>query len=133
MRSNSTDTKDIRRFGVFACILSGCLCTFGIWKEKPIPTYFFALLFFTGTAFILAPSPSKPVYELWMKITHLVGRIFTIMILVLSYYLVITPTALIRKIFTESSLPMRPDKRAFSYWVERNEPAQPKERFHKRY
>jgi hypothetical protein len=68
-----------------------------------------------------------------MKITHLVGRIFTIMILVLSYYLVITPTALIRKIFTESSLPMRPDKRAFSYWVERNEPAQPKERFHKRY
>lgn len=133
MSSNSTDTRDIRRFGIFVFILFGCLSALGIWKEKPIPTYLFAFLFSMGIAFILAPSLFKPVYFGWLKITHFIGRIWTILILALIYYVVIAFSAFIKRLFNESFLPVRPDKKASSYWVERCEPAQPRERFHKRY
>jgi hypothetical protein len=68
-----------------------------------------------------------------MKIARLVGRIITILILTLAYYLVITPSALIKRVFGGRPLPLKPDKGVSSYWVTRTEPAQPKERFLKRY
>ena len=52
---------------------------------------------------------------------------------VLAYYLVITPTALLKRVFGGRPLPTRPDRDAASYWVTRPELAQPKERFIKRY
>jgi carbamoyltransferase len=49
------------------------------------------------------------------------------------FYLVITPAALIKRIFGGRSLPLKPDKNVSTYWVTRPEPAQPKERFQKRF
>jgi hypothetical protein len=55
------------------------------------------------------------------------------LILVLIYYLVITPAALIKRVIGGKPLPLKPDPEASSYWVSKPEPAQPKERFLKRY
>ena len=83
--------------------------------------------------FILLPVPLKPVYKTWLKITHFIGRVITTIMLTLLYYLVITPAALIKRIFGGRPLPLKPDKNVFSYWVLREEPAQPRERFLKRF
>jgi len=72
-------------------------------------------------------------YVAWLKIAHLLSRIITTLILTLAYYLVITPSALIKRVFGGLPLPLKPDKDASSYWVNRTEGAQPKERFIKRY
>jgi hypothetical protein len=133
MSSNSTEIRDIRRFGIVAFIFFGCLCTLGIWNAKPILTYFFAFLSLMGIALILAPSRTRSVYIGWLKIAHFIGRIWTILILALSYYVLITPSALIKRLLHGSPMPLRPDKNASSYWVARDEPAQSRERFYKRY
>jgi hypothetical protein len=93
MKSNSTDTKDIQRIGIVAFIFFGNLCTLDIWKKKPIPTYHFSFLFLIGIVFALALSRFGPIYYSCLKFTHFIGRIWTILILVLIYYLVITPSA----------------------------------------
>jgi hypothetical protein len=125
--------KDIRKFGLTALIFFGSLCTLGLWTEKPVPTYLFGSLSILGLGFILAPGPLKPVYNAWLKIAHVIGRIITTLVLALAYYLVITPSALIKRVFGGRPLPVKPDKEAKSYWVTRTEPAQPRERFLKRY
>lgn len=130
---NSIDTQKIRKFGVVAFIFFGALCGLGLWMERPIPTYLFGFLSFMGLGFILIPSRLRPLYSGWMIIAHLVGRIVTVVILTLAYYLVITPSAMIKRVFGGRPLPIKPDKNASSYWVARTEPAQPKERFLKRY
>ena len=48
------------------------------------------------------------------------------MILTLAYFLVITPSALIKLLFGGRPLPVKPDKKASSYWVDRTEGVQPK-------
>ena len=133
MSLNSTDIKSIRQFGAIAFVFFGCLCALGIWTKKPIPTYLFGTLSLLGLGFILLPLPLKPVYDTWLKIAHFIGRVITTLILTLAYYLVITPAALIKRVFGGRPLPLKPDKNVSSYWVPREEPTQPKERFLKRY
>jgi len=133
MNSDSTDVKQIRMFGLVALVFFGCLSMFGLWMEKSLPTYFFGALSIIGLGFIVIPSQLRPVYTAWLKITHFIGRVVTIAMLTCSYYLVITPSALILRLFKGHTLPVKPDRSSSSYWVSRTEPAQPKERFIKRY
>ena len=91
------------------------------------------LSLFWGAGFILFPSNLKPLYDGWLKVGHKIGLIMTAFILILSYYVVITPAAWIKRMFGGRPLPTEPDRNLSSYWVARSEPAQPKERFFKRY
>ena len=133
MSSNSTDSKEIRRFGLVALVFFGSLCLLGLWLKKPLPVYIFGALSMIGAGFILFPSFLRPVHDGWVKIARFIGRMVTILILSLAYYLVITPSALLKLLFGGRPLPIKPDKKALSYWVDRDEPAQPRERFLKRY
>jgi hypothetical protein len=133
MNSNSTNTREVRKFGFIALVLFGCLFSLGLWMKKPVPTCLFGFLSVLGLGFILIPAQLKPVHAAWLKVAHFVGSIITTLILTLAYYLVITPSALIKRLFGGRPLPVKPDKRASSYWVDRSEHAQPKERFLKRY
>ena len=133
MSLNSTDTKQIQKFGLVALIFFGFLCSLGLWMNEPLPTYLFGFLSILGLGFILIPKQLQPVYFAWLKIAHLLGRIINTLILTLAYYLVITPSGLIKRLFGGRPLPVKPNKKASSYWVARPEPAQPRERFLKRY
>ncbi len=133
MSLNSTDTKQIRKFGLIALIFFGCLCALGIWLEKPLPTYLFGTLSALGLGFILFPYQLRPVFVAWLKIAHFLGRVVTTLILALAYYLVITPTAFIKRIFGGTPLPIKPDKNVSSYWVTRTKVIQSKEQFLKRF
>ena len=133
MSLNSIDTKTIRKFGLIALIFFGSLSVLGFWREKLLPFYLFGLLSITGLGFLMIPNPLRPVYVGWMKIAHFLGRVITTLILALAYYLVVTPSALLKRIFGGAPLPLKPDKKSSSYWVTRTEAAQPKEQYIKRY
>ena len=133
MNSSSTNKKEIRRFGIIAFVFFGCLCALGLWRQKPFAIYLFGGLSLLGMGFMLLPAPLKPVHDAWLKVAYLIGKTVTIVILTLAYYLVITPSALIKRIMGGRPLPTRPDRELASYWVPRPEPAQPKERFIKRF
>jgi len=133
MSSNSTETKEIRKFGLIALVFFGCLSILGFWKEKTLPFYLFGSLSILGIGFILAPVHLRTVYKAWMKIAHFFGRVVTTLVLALAYYLVITTAGLIKRLFSGSPLPLKPDRQALSYWVTRTQPAQPKEQFLKRF
>ncbi len=133
MSLNSTDPRQIRKFGFISVIFFGCLCAVGLWKGKPVPTYLFGFLSVLGIGFILMPGRLRPVYARWLTMAHFLGTISTALVLTLAYYLVITPSALIKRLFGGRPLPVKPDRKASSYWVTRQEPAQPRKRFLKRY
>ena len=133
MSLNSTDTKQIRKFGLIALVFFGCLCALGIWREKSVPTYIFGVLAALGLGFIVLPFQLKPVYVGWHKVAHFIGIVVTTLILTLAYYLVITPSGLIKRLFGGTPLPVKPDRNSSTYWVTREEPVQPIDRFLKRY
>lgn len=130
---NSINNKDVRKFGIIAFIFFGCLSVIGFWTKKILPGYLFACLSILGAGFILIPSQLAPVYRRWIKLGLFLSAVVNTSILILSYYLVITPAAMIKRLFGGRPIPVRPDKDVKSYWVDRTEPSQPKERFTKRF
>ena len=133
MSLSSTDIKDIRKFGIVAFIFFGFLAALGYWKQKFIFMLLFGLLSLMGMGFILLPVHLYPMYQAWLKFAHFMNRAVTLLILTIAYYLVITPSALVKRMISGRPLPIKPDPNVASYWVSRSEPAQPKERFLKRF
>ena len=133
MNWNWTDTREIRKFGAMALVFFGALSALGFWRQRLIAACVFGVLCLLGLGFVLLPAPLEPLYRGWLRIAHAIGRIMTAFILTLAYYLVITPSGLVKRMLSGSPIPGAPDKGAPSYWVPRSEPAQPKERFFKRF
>jgi len=133
MNSFSTDPKDIRKFGAVGFLFFGVLAGLALWRQKPVPTYLFGGLSVLFTSFCLFPTALTPAYRAWMRAAHFIGTIVTAVILSLAYYLVITPYGLLKRLFGGRPLALKPDSNLKSYWVERTEPAQPRERFSKRF
>ncbi len=133
MSSSSTERKEIRKFGLIALVFFGALFGLAFWRDKPIPMAIFGLLGFLGLLFLALPGPMQPVHAGWLKVAHAIGRTITTIILTLAYFLVMTPSAWLKRLFGGRPIPLKPDPDASTYWVTRDEPVQPKERFHKRF
>jgi len=130
---NSTEAREIRRFGALALVFFGSLCVLGAWRGNPLPTCLFGFLGLFGLSCLVLPSHARPVYAAWLKAARFLGRIVTVLVLTGAYVFVMLPSALLKRVFGGRPLPVRPDRNAASYWVDRTEPAQPRERFPKRY
>jgi len=133
MNSSSTEPRQIRLFGLVALLFFGGLAALGLWRDKTAMACFFGLLAIVGLGLLLLPGPLRPLYTGWLKVAHVIGRIITGIVLALAYYLVITPSALLKRLFGGRPLSLKPDRNASTYWVTREEPVQPRERFSKRF
>lgn len=133
MNLSSTDVREIRKFGSIAFLFFGCLAALWIWRQKLFLAYVFGFFSLAGIGLFLFPRPLSPAYRIWLTIAHLIGRIVGVLFLTLGYYLVITPFAFVKRLFGGRPLPMRPNHNVSSYWVQRSEPVQSKERFKKRF
>jgi hypothetical protein len=131
--SPSTDIRNIRRFGLIASLFFGALLVLSLWRGNMVTGVIFSGLALLGLGFLILPGPLSPLYRGWLKTTTLIGRLMTMVILTVVYFTVLTPMAWLKRCFGGRPLPISPDRGASSYWVTRSEPAQPRERFIKRY
>jgi len=133
MSLSSTERNEIRKFGLVALVFFGALFGLAVWRDRTVPTVLFGLLGFLGLLFLALPGPMRPVHAGWLKVAHAIGRTITTIMLTLAYYLVMTPSAWLKRLFGGKPLPGKPDPDATTYWVTRDEPVQPRERFFKRF
>lgn len=133
MTLNPTDRGETRRFGAMAFIFFGLLCATAVWRAKIFMAIIFGLLTAMGMVLTVIPEHARPLYIAWRRIAQFLGRVITSVVLIMAYYLVITPSGLLKRIVGGPPLPLNADKAAASYWISRDEPAQPKDRFLKRF
>ncbi len=125
--------KETRKFGTIAFFFFGCLIGISYWRNHEILMWFFGILCTFGFLIILLPKQLSFLHKGWMAVGHFIGTTITTVLMSIAYYLVITPFGFLKMIFGGKPLPLKPDKNCNSYWIKRTEPAQPKERFIKRY
>lgn len=75
------------------------------------------------------PVVLKPVYRLWMGLAFCLGWINTRAILIVVYYLVVTPIGLAARLLGKDFLNLKLDKSAKTYWHKREADNIPKERY----
>ena len=78
-----------------------------------------------AAAAILAPRVLAPANRLWHEIGVGLQRVVNPLILGLVFYLGVTPTGLVMRLFGKDPLGLKPDPDAESYWIERRPPGPP--------
>ena len=113
------DKSDWKKFGITMGTVLVIIGFFLLWKKNNYFEYsfFLAAVFFIA-GFIL-PSALKPVYKVWMALSVVMGFIMTRVIMIIIFYLIVTPVGLIASMSGKKFLDMKIDKSAKSYWIAR--------------
>jgi len=112
--------KDLRKFGI---TVGGVILAIGLvlfYFEKPSAIYFAViggLLILFGALF---PNILKPINKIWMSLAIILGFIMSRVILIILFYLVLTPIALLAKLVGKKFMILKYDKSPKSYWEKRS-------------
>jgi len=113
--------KKLKQFGkggaVFFIILGALLAMKGSTKAS---FFFFAFSAFLFTGGFLMPKVLYPVYIVITKVGHVIGWINTRIILLLIYYVIVTPIGVFMKILGKDNIKKKIKKDLASYWEEKD-------------
>ena len=135
IKSLDTSSKEIRKFGLVIAIALGVIGSFVYVKfgNLDVGGWFWGIgLLFLILGFIL-PTVLRPVYRIWMLFAYFIGGIVSRVILTVLFYVVLTPTGLVLKLFGKDVLDHNFDKRRESYWVKKDMSGITKEQYSKMY
>ena len=117
IRSIKSGRSELRKFGITLGIAFGLLSGLIYWRGKISPVPFFiisALLFFFG---LVLPGLLKPVQKAWMALSVILGWVMTRIILIVAFYLMVTPIGLLARLFGKDFLNAKFDSNVSSYWI----------------
>lgn len=119
IKNLKTGKAELRKFGL---IVGGVVAVFGLLlvvRGKASGPYFLVpglVLVACGGVF---PRILKYVYIAWMTLAVVLGFVVSHVILSLFFYLVITPTGLLARLFGKDFLGLKLNRNASSYWTRR--------------
>jgi hypothetical protein len=133
INSNPSD-GDLRQFGCLWFPLFAGIFGAVLWKNgSPNAAYMF-----WGAAAVseiigwIAPNAIKPFFVGSMYATFPIGWVVSHVLLLIAYYLVLTPIGLLMRLFGYDPMQRKLDKPAKSYWIAR-EPVVNSKRYFKQY
>lgn len=112
-----------RSFGLLFTVIFAGVGVYGFFKgwAQGTAIAFFVAGFSFGLITILAPRFLAPLNKAWFQLGQLLGRIINPIVLSIIFFGLLTPVALITRLFGRDALKLRP-RTCSSYWVERNPP-----------
>jgi Saxitoxin biosynthesis operon protein SxtJ len=112
-------SRDLRKFGLTVGPVLVVIGAFLLIKKSDGGFYWGAAgLVLIALAFV-APVALKPLNKVWMSIAILLGWVMTRLILIVLYYVAITPTGLIAKLLRKDILERKIGGPEKTYWQKR--------------
>ena len=119
MEKINASKKEVKKFGITFAIILTLVAGYLIYSNSDIwPWFISGAAFFIVTALVGFPV-LRPVYVWWMKFAFLLAWINTRVLLSVFFYLVITPTGLLMRLFGKDFLDEKIDRSSKSYWVKK--------------
>lgn len=117
IRNIKSDKSDLRKFGITMGIILTLLGGLSLWHEKGYFIYFFILAATFIIPGLVLPAALRPAHKGWMTLSILLGWVMTRVILSVLFYLVVTPTRCLARLFGKQFLDLKIDKNVSSYWI----------------
>lgn len=108
--------KDLMKFGVSVGVVLLVISALLFWNEKNSYLYFGIIGILLTILGIFYPALLRPINKVWMSFAIVLGWVMTRVILIILFYIVLTPIGIIAKIFRKNFLELKIDKSINSYW-----------------
>lgn len=118
-RQINSSKKELQKFSRvlgIAFIILGLLLWYSDGRLHPSPFIISFVLLIVG---LLFPFLLLPLHKFWMGLSIILGFISTRVILTIIYYFVLTPIAVISRMFGVDFLDEKIDKQKHSYWLKK--------------
>ena len=135
IKALDTSSKEIRKFALVIAIALGVIGSFIYVKSGnfDVVGWLWGIgLLFLILGFIL-PTVLRPVYRIWMLLAYFIGGIVSRVILTVLFYVVLTPTGLVLRLFGKDVLDQRFEKDRESYWIKKDLTDHTKDQYRKMY
>lgn len=116
IRNIKETKKDLRKFGLSVGIVLLIISALLFWNGKNLYLYFGAAGILLTILGIFYPASLKSINKAWMSLAIVSGWVMTRVILMILFYIVLTPIGIIAKIFRKDFLELKVDKSVNSYW-----------------
>ena len=97
----------------------------GLWPLLGTNEIRYWSIFFSVIFFLLGITNSKllnPLNKIWFNFGILLGKMISPLIMVIIFFLIITPIGVIMRVFGKDILSLKYNKKNKSYWIEKNGP-----------
>lgn len=108
-----------RSFGIVFALVFSLISVFPLFFDGTLIYWALALAIVFALTTWLYPRVLKPLNFLWFKLGMLLGMIIAPLVMMLIYFLVVTPTGLLMRLFRKDLLRMKKDPQQNSYWINR--------------
>jgi hypothetical protein len=112
------DRRELRQFALLWIGFFGLIGAYFLWVKGSQPA---AMAFWVAAAAgipgYFRPGLLRPVYVLWMALALPIGWCISHLLLLIVYYLVVTPIGLLMRLVGYDPLQRRIDRTGKSYWV----------------
>ena len=120
IKSIKSGKRELRQFGITISIVLGLLGLLFLWREKEWFSYLLIVSIVFLSIGLVLPLLLKPVHKIWMVLALLIGWLVTGVIIIVLFYLVVTPIGLLARLFGKDFLDTKIDRDVNSYWIPRN-------------
>jgi hypothetical protein len=114
-----TGVRELRKFGLLVGGVFAALGVVLLLRHRPAAPYLLAIGGFLILSGLIAPRALKPIYLVWMSLAVVLGFIVSGILLMLFFFLVITPVGWVARGFGNDFLSLKLGRPAASYWISR--------------
>ncbi len=111
--------KNLREFGIIFCIVGIVLAAISFYKNGFL-TSASLILFAAALAFLASglftPNILKPFHKVWMSLAVIMGYILSHVVLLIAFFLVITPMGLLLRLIRKDILDLKLNKSDATFW-----------------
>tara|TARA_Y100001958_G_C21235533_1_gene561836 strand:- start:1113 stop:1853 length:741 start_codon:yes stop_codon:yes gene_type:complete len=108
-----------RSFGILFFIVFLIIGLWPLLNENEIRIWSISIGIIFLVLGLLNSNLLSPLNNLWVKLGEVLGKIIAPIIMFLIFMLVVTPTAILVRLFRKDLLSLKMDKKIKSYWIER--------------
>ena len=120
MNSNNIKIGTNKSFGIFFFLFFLIVSIFPLFKDGNIRIWSLIIALFFLILGLMNSKILSPLNKIWFKFGLLLGRIVSPLVMVIIFFLVVTPIRLLMRILNKDLLNLKFNK-SKSYWIEKNE------------
>ena len=133
IRHIKSGPKELRIFGLTFGVVSALAGGIMLWKGSGLFNYAFGAAVLFILLALTWPVSLKPLQKIWMTLAAVLGFFISRVILIVLFYLILTPISLAARLFGQRFLELKPDARLDSYWNKRERDPTAKPDYSKQY
>lgn len=128
MTKKPQTVKQLREFAIVMCLAFTVFGAISFWKWHYPTKMFMAMLTLTAVTMplgLFAPRTLAVPERLWMAFAEKLGSVVTVLIMVLTYFVMVVPIGLLLRLIGKDLLALKLDRSQKSYWIpaEKNGPS----------